>query len=103
MFVIGETYRRRTLHMEHGSQRQGGISTPKGKPFIFLFTGDSGGTYGYKGWLAYAVYMLSSSIAKALNLPANRRVSFIGMAGRTRTQDIASEASQSKHHRRDGD
>src|SRR5262245_41897045 len=47
-FVIGETYRRRTLHEQYGGQEQSGISTPRSFPFIFLFTGDSGREYGYQ-------------------------------------------------------
>src|ERR1035437_6229991 len=48
MFVPGENYRRRALHESHGGQQQGGISTPKDRSFIFLFTGASGDAYGYK-------------------------------------------------------
>jgi len=46
-FSVGEIYRRRDIHKSFNGQRQGGISTPKGIPFIFLFTGDSGHQYGY--------------------------------------------------------
>lgn len=45
--VVGETYRRRSLHERYGGQRQGGISTPRSVPAIFLFTSDSGRQYGY--------------------------------------------------------
>ena len=47
-FVVGQIYRRRLLHQEYGGQRQGGISTPRNHPFIFLFTGESGQQYGYQ-------------------------------------------------------
>jgi len=51
MFIPGSTYSRRELHKRYGGQRQGGISTPARYPFLLLFTGESGGTYGYKdGW-----------------------------------------------------
>lgn len=46
-FVIGETYRRRSLHELYGGQNQGGISTPRSVSAIFLFTSDSGRQYGY--------------------------------------------------------
>ena len=46
-FIPGQIYRRAKLHDEYGGQRQGGISTPKGHPFIFLITGDTGSQYGY--------------------------------------------------------
>lgn len=46
-FVIGKVYRRRELHEQYGGQRQGGISTPAGFPYIFLFTGEQGNQYGY--------------------------------------------------------
>lgn len=46
-FVPGETCRRRDLHDQYGGQRQGGISTPRGHPLIFLFTGETGEQYGY--------------------------------------------------------
>jgi 5-methylcytosine-specific restriction protein A len=51
MFEQGRIYRRRDLHDRFGGQRQGGISTPKDLPLIFLFTGESGEQYGYHdGW-----------------------------------------------------
>jgi 5-methylcytosine-specific restriction enzyme A len=47
-FEPGAVYNRvRHIHDVYGGQRQGGISTPKGGTFIFLFTGESGGQYGY--------------------------------------------------------
>ncbi len=48
MFIAGDSYRRRVLHNLYGGQQQGGISTPKAKPFILLFTGPPGDAYGYK-------------------------------------------------------
>ena len=47
-FVVGEIYRRRDIHNAYGGQMQGGISTPRDFPMIFLFTGDSGPQYGYE-------------------------------------------------------
>jgi 5-methylcytosine-specific restriction protein A len=47
-FIPGRLYNRRNLHAQFGGQRYGGISTPKGYPFIFLFTGESGKAYGYR-------------------------------------------------------
>jgi 5-methylcytosine-specific restriction protein A len=53
VFEKDRVYRRRDLHELHGGQRQGGISTPAGQPFILLFTGSSGEQYGYRdGWEA---------------------------------------------------
>lgn len=50
MFQIGQIYKRSDIHTKHGGQQQGGISTPKGRPYILLFTG-SGEPYGYHdGW-----------------------------------------------------
>jgi 5-methylcytosine-specific restriction protein A len=47
-FVVGHEYRRRTdIHGVYDGQRQGGISTPSAHPLIFIFTGESGSTYGY--------------------------------------------------------
>ena len=48
MFVIGETYRRRTMHDQFGGQEQGGIATPTSQQAVWLFTGDTGEQYGYK-------------------------------------------------------
>lgn len=52
MYVAGQIYNRKAdIHAVYGGQRQGGISTPKDQPLIFLFTGDSGTQFGYKdGW-----------------------------------------------------
>ncbi len=47
-FIVGEAYRRRSLHKEYGGQQQGGISTPADYPIIFLFTGETGHQYGYQ-------------------------------------------------------
>jgi 5-methylcytosine-specific restriction enzyme A len=47
-FIVGEAYRRATLHQNYGGQRQGGISTPQAYPIILLFTGESGKQYGYQ-------------------------------------------------------
>ena len=47
-FELGKLYnRRRDVHEVYGGQQQGGICTPQGVPFIFLFTGESGGRFGY--------------------------------------------------------
>ncbi len=48
-FTVGQVYRRVQDIMEpYGGQRQGGISTPRRHPMVFLFTGESGATYGYR-------------------------------------------------------
>ncbi len=49
--VIGGEYKRKELHNYFGGQRQGGISTPKDYPYIFIFTNKRGVNYGYvDGW-----------------------------------------------------
>lgn len=47
MFAVKQTYVRRDLHNQYGGQSQGGISTPANHPFVFLFTGEQGGQFGY--------------------------------------------------------
>jgi 5-methylcytosine-specific restriction protein A len=48
MFTVGREYRRKTeIHDVYGGQRQGGISTPKNYPFIFIFTSPEGEQHGY--------------------------------------------------------
>ena len=48
MFFVGQIYnRRKDIHEKYGGQSQGGISTPKGFPLIFIFTGETGKKYGY--------------------------------------------------------
>ncbi len=47
LFRIGDIYARKALHAQFGGQRQGGISTPRNWPFVFLFTGITGERYGY--------------------------------------------------------
>lgn len=53
MFVPGQVYHRRSdIHAKYGGQEQGGISTPRNFPYIFLFSSDSGDQHGYSdGWL----------------------------------------------------
>ncbi len=46
-FTKGRVYVRRELHDTFGGQRQGGISTPRNQPLIFIFTGSGGAAYGY--------------------------------------------------------
>jgi 5-methylcytosine-specific restriction protein A len=51
MFKVGQTYNRQEIHRTFGGQHQTGISTPSGKPYIFLFTGGIGEKRGYvDGW-----------------------------------------------------
>lgn len=49
MFEIGKEYNRKfEIHGVYKGQSQGGISTPKDSPLIFIFTSDKGENYGYK-------------------------------------------------------
>ena len=61
MFNPGQVYHRRSdIHAKYGGQEQGGISTPRNHPYVFLFSGDSGEQYGYKdGWTAADTYRYS--------------------------------------------
>jgi len=59
MFEVGRVYNRRLeIHEPYGGQRYGGISTPRDRPFLFLFTGESGEQYGYEdGWDDNGVFL----------------------------------------------
>jgi 5-methylcytosine-specific restriction protein A len=59
-FEVGKLYNRATdIHGRFGGQRQGGISTPKSAPVIFLFTGEGGENFGYKdGWDDNGIFRL---------------------------------------------
>ena len=47
-FQAGKTYnRRQDIHAVFGGQRMGGIATPTHTPYVFLFTGKVGKTFGY--------------------------------------------------------
>ena len=49
MFEIGKEYKRKEeIHGVYGGQAQGGISTPKNHPVVFIFTSDSGEQHGYR-------------------------------------------------------
>ncbi len=49
MFQIGKEYKRRKdIHDLYGGQAQGGISTPKNHPVIFIFTSTTGEQHGYR-------------------------------------------------------
>ena len=52
IFERGQTYSRlQDIHEKYGGGRQGGISPSASHPFVFLFSGKSGETYGYEdGW-----------------------------------------------------
>lgn len=47
-FLLNETLQRATIHNAYGGNRQAGISTPAGYPFIFIFSGATGQRHGYK-------------------------------------------------------
>ncbi|HEA50775.1 hypothetical protein LCGC14_0601300 [marine sediment metagenome] len=48
-FEVGKEYSRKTdIHGRFGGQAQGGISTPKNYPAIFLFTSETGAQHGYR-------------------------------------------------------
>jgi 5-methylcytosine-specific restriction enzyme A len=67
MFEIGRFYNRRSeIHEPYGGQWQGGISTPRDRPFIFLFTGESGEQYDYRdGWDGKGVFLTSGNMGFA--------------------------------------
>lgn len=49
LFKVGEVYNRMSeIHNKYNGQQQGGISTPSKFPYIFIFTGATGGHYGYR-------------------------------------------------------
>lgn len=49
MFEIGKEYNRKTdIHKIYKGQTQGGISTPKDFPVVFIFTSDAGEQHGYR-------------------------------------------------------
>jgi 5-methylcytosine-specific restriction enzyme A len=50
-------HRQRDIHEVYGGQERGGIATPEGAPFVFLFTGETGGQYGYSdGWQPEGIF-----------------------------------------------
>jgi 5-methylcytosine-specific restriction protein A len=57
-FEVGKLYhRQRDIHQVFGGQERGGIATPDGCPFVFLFTGESGEQFGYSdGWRPDGVF-----------------------------------------------
>jgi 5-methylcytosine-specific restriction protein A len=57
-FKEGALYhRQRDIHEVYGGQERGGIATPEGTPYVFLFTGETGGQYGYSdGWRPEGVF-----------------------------------------------
>jgi len=58
IFSPGQVYTRRDLHQAYGGQRQGGISTPTGRPLIMLFTGSEGHQYGYSDdWIEDGLFL----------------------------------------------
>ena len=47
-FQPGDIVSRKDLHATFGGQGRGGISTPRTRPYIFVFTGSRGEAYGYE-------------------------------------------------------
>lgn len=57
MFLEGKIYKRSWIHDKYGGSRQSGICPSAKNPYIFIFSGATGGQYGYKdGWLNEEVY-----------------------------------------------
>jgi 5-methylcytosine-specific restriction protein A len=51
-FLVGRSYNRRgDIHAPFGGQERGGITTPANSRFVFLFTGEKGGHFGYEDGL----------------------------------------------------
>jgi 5-methylcytosine-specific restriction enzyme A len=57
-FENGKVYHRQSeIHQVFGGQERGGIATPSGVPYVFLFTGESGTQFGYAdGWRPDGVF-----------------------------------------------
>jgi 5-methylcytosine-specific restriction enzyme A len=70
-FEVGKVYsRRKDIHEKYGGQVQGGISTPKDLPAIFLFTGEGGEAFGYKdGWDENGIFRLFGNGQKGDMVP----------------------------------
>ncbi len=47
-FIPDQVYKRSYLHDQYGGSRQSGISPCSNVPFIFIFSGATGGQHGYK-------------------------------------------------------
>ena len=57
--IKGNEYKRKELHDFFGGQRQGGISTPKNHPYIFIISSKRGKDHGYvEGWIDENKYFL---------------------------------------------
>lgn len=57
--IKGNEYKRKELHDFFGGQRQGGISTPKNYPYIFIISSKRGKDHGYiDGWIDENKYFL---------------------------------------------
>lgn len=61
MLERGQVYHRRSdIHAKFGGQEQGGISTPRQYPLIFLFSSSTGEAYGYNDrWIDADTYRYS--------------------------------------------
>jgi 5-methylcytosine-specific restriction protein A len=50
-------HRQRDIHEVYGGQERGGIASPEGVAYVFLFTGETGGQYGYSdGWRPEGIF-----------------------------------------------
>ena len=57
--IKGNEYKRKELHDFFGGQRQGGISTPKNHPYVFIISSKRGKDHGYvDGWIDENKYFL---------------------------------------------
>ena len=47
-FIIGNIYKRSSIHLQYGGNPQAGISPSSRYPYIFIFSGKAGHQHGYK-------------------------------------------------------
>ena len=59
-FIRGKSYKRTELHDLYGGNRQSGICPCSSYPIIFIFSGNSGGQFGYEdGWDSENIFRYS--------------------------------------------
>jgi len=72
--VPGQILSRAEVHKRFGGQTQGGISTPKDKPVILLFTGEQGARYGYRDeWREISSSIQAKAVLVTWNLYGGTR------------------------------
>ena len=86
MFEVGKEYHRWSqIHDIYGGQQQGGISTPKDHPMVFLFASEAGDQHGYRNEFKDGIFFYTGEgqVGDMALTGGNRAIALHQQSGKT--------------------